>query len=483
MFLGSVLSQEPIMTKQTPALALLLSCACLSACLDAGELDPPVDKPIDEPIDEPVGEPRPKQIMLNQMDLEPILLNSLIGTPEALGLLTSQPLRSDYFDVANAYGVLGQQLLDSYAQRFMDYLVRCALSPEDEPVVWDHPSDTPAMEWRGRLGLCSEWATQAPSSECLELVSACLLASENALGKSVMISQRGLDLGDKALTLADPVPVKTLDDEGVKIASFESCAVETGGADRDCGWSADESFVGACVPNSDVTLQCGSRASHGVIRVCEGHTACDHGSATEIVAREDMCDVYQQVALTCPASGSYAVMVGPSSSGGAPVSLVLNASAGEFPGSELTVFERREGAFFGTLFKENALYPHVSARVDTAGVVHRDVLPSAIPLLLNESMYACHDESFAASDGYALHRLCALVKDPDGDQATLCAADSLGPCHDVAAGLVCADDDTPTLPGDGDFDDCTDGATVWNNPITVFLDHPCDLLQGFWCDD
>lgn len=107
------------MTKQTPALTLLLSCACL----EAAELDEPVDGP------------RPKQIMLNQMDLEPILLNSLIGTPETLGLLTTQPLRSDYFDVANSYGVLGQQLLDPYAQRFMDYLVRCALSPEDDPVL------------------------------------------------------------------------------------------------------------------------------------------------------------------------------------------------------------------------------------------------------------------------------------------------------------------------------------------------------------
>jgi hypothetical protein len=452
-----------MMTQQRPALALLLFCASLSACLDT------------------VEEPPRKQIMLNQMDLEPILLNSLIGTPEALDLLTSQPLSSEFFDVEASTGALGQQLLDPYAKRFMDYLVRCALSPEDPAIVWDHPDDDlPEWAWRGRLGLCSEWATQAPSDECLELVSACLLASENALGKSVMISQRGLDLADEGLPLTDSVPVKALDEQGFTITSFKPCEVETSGAARNCGWSPDASFVGACVPEWNITLMCDANSERGVIRVCEGHTGCNHGSATQLVERDQMCAVAQEeVSLTCPASGSYAVMVGPLSSRGPTVSLTLNESMGQFPGSELTVFERREGAFFGTLFQDRSMY--VEAYVDGAGVVHRDVPTGGGVHFINASMYACHDEAFASSDAYQNHRLCAIVKDTEKEKATLCAAHSLGPCH-AGVAPICAIDDTPPQADDGDFDNCTGGGVEWHHPITVFLDHPCDLIDGFWCD-
>jgi hypothetical protein len=465
------------MTHRRLALTVLLSGVCLGACLDTSALD------------EPVGEQRHKQIMLNQLPLASIMLNAVIGTPERLTLLTTNALRTETF----ASGILGNdlywQLIDEDAQVFMKYLVRCALGPEDPKVTWEHPSDeTISQSWSGQLGLCSAWASGPPSSECLELVSACMLAAENALGKSVATSQRGLDLAGGALPTDDAVTVKTLDDEGVEIASFGACLVGTTGADRDCGWSEDASLVGVCTPGGDVVLQCNEGSASGVIRVCEGHTGCNHDSTARIIEHPSMCAARDQITFPCPDGGSYAVMAGPTSSGG-PVAPTLNSVTGQFPATELEVFDRREGAFFGSFLVPASRSSLVHAYVNSAGVVYRDV-PNLLTgsLVVNTSMFACHDIAWGDVEAYATHRLCAVVKDSKGDQAELCAAHSLGVCNDPSPEhptAFCAVDDTPAV-ADGDFGECTDlGGTPWDHPITVFLDHPCDLagpgIEGDEC--
>lgn len=458
------------MTHRRLALAVLLSCACLSACLDTSALD------------EPVGEQRYKQIMLNQLPLEAILLNTAIGTEDNLSALISNPLSTGFLA-----GVYGTQLAEPEAQMFMKYLVRCALAPEDPKVEWSDPFDENVTQtWSGELGLCSEWASGPPSSECLELVSACLLASENAVGKSVAISLRGLDLAGGALPGDDAVKVKTLDENGVPLASFHACVRGTTGSDRNCGWSEEASFVGTCTPGSNVALQCDVGSQRGVVRVCEGHTGCNHGSTAKLIAHPSMCDARDQLAFTCPAGGSYAVMAGPTTSGN-PVALDLHASTGQFPASELEVFDRREGAYFGTLLKLGTRATGVQAWVDSAGVVHRNVPNSSTPTVVNDAMYACHDINFEDAEAYATHRLCAVIKDPGGDEATLCAAHPLGVCREPSdpTTWICDVDDTAVALGDGDFGDCTGDGVLWDHPITVFLDHPCDLagpgIQGDQC--
>ena len=454
------------MTHQRLTLIVLLSGLCLSACLDTSGLD------------EPVGQHEHKQIMLNQLPLQSILLNSLIGNEPTLTHLSTKPLHSDTFDVSLVGDELSRQLLDDNAKVFMKYLVRCALGREDPKLTWDHPLNTAGPQsWAGELGLCSAWATQEPTSECLQLVSACMLATENAVGKSVAISQRGVGLDGDAIPLESKVKVKTLDDDGDMIASFGACPTATSGADRDCGWSASASFVGVCTPGVYVALQCNVGSPHGVVRVCDGHTGCNHGDTTKLRAQADMCDTNQQLVFQCPEEGSYAVMAGPTQSG-VPVALDLQASSGQFPAPELAVFDRREGAYFGSLLDPSSYHPAVSAHVDAAGVVQYDVpnLPTA-SLVVNQSMYACHDIDWQDAHAYATHRLCARVSDPGGDTVTLCAAHPLGACYGLGA-AICAVDDNAVVIGDGDFDECTDGFGLWDNPITVFLDHPCDLASA-----
>lgn len=447
-------------------LAVLLSCACLGACFDASELDAPV------------AEQRHKQIMLNQMHLEPLLINA-IASDTHLAFLGNNALSTGTLDSADAVGELGWQLIDDNARVFMDYLVRCALAPEDPPVKWTNPMDANVSEtWTGQLGLCSDWADGAPTSECLELVSACMLAAENALEKSVATSQRGLHLNGSARSMDAVVTVKVLDGDGAPIDSFGACPGQTHDADRDCGWSAGDSFVGVCGPGKSVTLHCDQGSSPGVVRICEGHTGCDHGSTERLAFESDMCGASDEITFTCPDGGSYAVMAGGDSSDD-PVAFNLYASTGSLPASEPEVFDRREGAYFGNMLIPGSRSGRVSSYVDSTGVVHRDVPPGSA-LIVNLSMYACHDIDWSDLDAYATHRLCAVVKDDEGDMATLCAAHSVGVCHDPAVlppARICANNDTSAVIGDGDFGDCSAGGDTWDHSVTVFLDHPCDLAS------
>jgi hypothetical protein len=451
-------------------LALLCTGACLASCLDAAA-----------PEDTAVLEQ--KQIMLNQFKLEAILVNSLIGTPQNLAQLVSQPLSSAAFDVQQQ-GVLGFQLHDKDAQIFMRFLVGCALGPNDPPVVWSDPYDAklPPQQWNGRLGLCSSWATEAPSDACLELVSACLLARENAEGFSVATSQRGAMLNGSAIPLSATVPAQTQNQSGLPIDSFVPCKQATTDASRECGFAPASSLVGVCAPGTNVDLSCAQGSAESVVRICDGHHGCDPLDSTTIVSASQVCNLNTQISFECPSGGSYTAMVGSKNGIAAPV-VTLNESDGVYPATEAMVFDVREAAFYGTLLSSRHKDWQVTQYVDrlTRGVV-RDVIPNAMPTPVSSAMWACADRDWLLPDAYLLHRLCAVIVDDEDQEIHLCAAQPVGTCDETignAPANVCASVDGAPVLGDGDFDDCKDlDSGVWHRPITVYLDHPCDVVTG-----
>lgn len=102
-------------------------------------------------------------------------------------------------------GALHNALRDPAARAVMKDLVECALGSQQSvswtptthewrptPAESDEVSRTRKLTWRGvGAGLCPAWATGAPSARCQELVSACLLSRNNAMGRTEDISLRG----------------------------------------------------------------------------------------------------------------------------------------------------------------------------------------------------------------------------------------------------------------------------------------------------
>lgn len=449
--------------------SLLCAGACLVSCLDAAPPDA-------------TGVVQHKQIMVNQFLLEAILVNSLIGTSQNLQKLVSQPLSSAYFDVEQPQGQqLGLQLIDENAQIFMHYLVGCALGEDDPPVVWTHPDDPQQQQqWDGRLGLCSSWATEPASDACLQVVSACLLARENAEGLSVATSQRGAMPSGDAIPLSATVPAHAQHESGQPIESLQPCDELAEGASRDCGFAPASSLVGVCKPGEEVTVSCAQGSGDGVVRICEGHRGCDLLDSATVASEAHVCSENKTISFDCPSSGSYAAMVGAQLSSDTPA-MTLVASTGTYPASEAQVFDVREAAFYGTLLSPRYQTGVVTSYVDRATHdVVRNVVPNASPTPVSSAMWACSDHGWAVPDAYLLHRLCAVIVDDQGDVAYLCAAQPVGTCNaaiDDAPTNLCAAVDAAPVTGDGDFDDCKDpGNGVWHHPITVYLDHPCDVV-------
>lgn len=70
------------------------------------------------------------------------------------------------------------------------YLVECAL---DEAQAVSARVGSQSIVLRGRLGLASEWQTEACDRSCQQMVSACLLARTNRGSRSVLIHVIGAD--------------------------------------------------------------------------------------------------------------------------------------------------------------------------------------------------------------------------------------------------------------------------------------------------
>ncbi|KYF67691.1 hypothetical protein [Sorangium cellulosum] len=102
-------------------------------------------------------------------------------------------------------GALHKALLDPAAREVMKDLVECALGSHQSvswtpgAQAWGPTAEESAevsrarqLTWRGvGAGLCPAWAAGAPDARCQELVSACLLTRNNAMGRIEDISIRG----------------------------------------------------------------------------------------------------------------------------------------------------------------------------------------------------------------------------------------------------------------------------------------------------
>lgn len=376
-------------------------------------------------------------------------------------------------------------LQDPDAQMLMKYLVDCALVPEQTLEWTGRFAPFPTAVWRGVLGLCPEWLTGAPSAQCLQRVSGCLLARNNAFGISVPLSLRGDRDGVSAIPLAETVELwPKLWRTNTDVPSAAPCASTTVGLTRNCGWQS--AGVGRCTPGQPVAVGaggCGLGNSTGntMLRICARMHFCDEGSPQLVAENDGACGSSRpRVEFTCPAEGFYAVMAARSSSASGPADVEVAADPPLFPSSEAEVFTWREGAFYGTIFGAGALNPlKPQVRVNpTSGRVEEQLIPgtnlwvpgktlsSLFAGVVYQKMWACSSGNWSLPEAYYERRICA------GAGGINCAARYAGPC-----GLVCGSDDRGPVTGDFDYGDCGDlTLRRWPIATTTFLNHPCDLL-------
>jgi len=426
----------------------------------------------------------------NSLTTQALVLNALSTNPTANNLLATGGL-APLFDPDTGNSYLRLQLRDTDAQSFMSYLVGCAL-PADHHVLWKDPLTLTVHSWEGKAGLCPQWKTGAPSQECKNRVSACLLARNNALGRRVELSIRGEDALQPALFQLENEtrPVEYDPDLGSnRVPSYGACTTAQSGVNRDCGWKAD--FIGRCTAGQLVRLgaggkapdQCATGAALGtssgarmMLRVCHGIIGCDQGSTRQLGQSEGTCATPQAaVTFTCPASGYFNVMSAPYDStltGNVNVGVELSTPASTtYRLSEKAVFRIREGAYYGNIFDAGALATKVF--VDESGRIQgkEQVIQGSV----YRKMFSCQAPEWTDAAAYASHRVCALP----GSGAN-CAAQPVGDCIDYAnrayPASKCRKEDGAVVLGDGDFEECYDSTgTLWKEPITVFLHEPCGL--------
>ncbi|OJH36097.1 hypothetical protein BON30_35700 [Cystobacter ferrugineus] len=427
----------------------------------------------------------------NSLTTQALVLNAITTNPSASAMLISGGLQDMFYPTGGSYEPLQRQLRDPDAQQVMSYLVSCALDASSQ-VPWKDPITGTPRTWKGKLGLCPEWKTGAPSLACKNRVSACLLARNNALGRRVELSLRGEDPSRPGLFSLEGVTLPVEHDPATDalVPSFTGCAAPSTVTTRDCGWKGDG--IGRCVPGQVVRLgagarapdQCGTGAVLGsasgapmMLRACEGITGCDAGSARHLAHGVGTCGTNQpSMTFTCPASGFFSVMsqAADSTQTGA-VSVQEETStpaATRYPLSEAEVFSVREGAYFGNIFEPTALGAKVY--VDEFGELHgkQQIIRGSV----YRKMYSCQAAGWSDAAAYAANRLCALPA-----SGANCAAIPTGTCVNPAAPTYpssrCVLSDGPVVPGDMDYEKCRDSTgAMWNEPITVFLHDACALL-------
>jgi hypothetical protein len=409
------------------------------------------------------------------------IANQLLGT-NALGPLFSSP----------GHPTILNQLQDPAARQFMNYLVSCALA-KGQDLQWTDPSTGSVRTWPGQLGICPAWKSQAPTQACLQQVSSCLLARNNAFGMRVELSLRGEHPTSTSVFTLEPAtpPSEYVPLTPQRLASFETCSLSAGsGASRDCGWKGDA--VGACQPGTPVVLGAGgldpdtctgtalgsSSGTRMVLRVCEGIHGCDHGGTLPWLGEsEGSCaTVAPAVAFTCPAAGHFSVMTAPYTPGQSGTATVqLAPSSAQYRLPESAVFHLREGAFYGTVFDPEALAAEVFVR-DGKVILPEEPVKGSV----YRRMYSCYDSGWEAGAANATYRVCALP-----NSGANCAAQVTGMCVNPSdrtyPASMCATDDGSKVSGDGDYEKCRDhqSSTVWNYPVTSFIHSACDVLGDY----
>jgi hypothetical protein len=401
-----------------------------------------------------------------------------------------------------ALQALGQSLNNDEAQALVSYIASCALDPDVAVGAGVASASTvqPLFRppWKGQLGLCgqlsrSDWHREKPSEQCLELVTACLLARTNADGKRVVISVRGEPECLFPVQSAVPVVEEYRESFGTPIASLsQKCTSATPGPieTQDCGWSPH--YVGRCVhtPGGEnrvtVTLK-GEEARLAALRACAGIHGCDangppKGSRPARYSRaltSVACDSRErcEISFPCPSNGPPvgfdatkipASPHAPSAPRYGYFSILFRGEASpavaertktvDYPATEAEVFMYPEGGFFGNLFAPACEAP-----------------PGERPYVLWGEMYACYSDLWSDGLGELADRLCATTS------PALCFENMPRPCGPARQGRVCEEMDPPA--SDGDYDICAGAgkSQQWRNPITVYLNHPCDLSDPPAC--
>ncbi len=425
----------------------------------------------------------------NSLTTRALVFNALSTNPTANRMLGTTSLKT-LFDPMTGSLYIREQLRDVDAQHLMEYLTGCALSASQK-LEWKDPVTGAVSGWAGKLGLCSSWYDSAPTRECLNRVSACIIARNNAFGRRVELSMRGelpatpgtFSLESKTLpTVYDP-------DTSQRVGSFDACQPAAQGVGRNCGWAVD--YIGQCEPGEQVRLGAGgvppdqclgghalgsSSGSRMMLRVCSGIAGCDDSGARFLGRSDGSCNgTAPAVSFTCPSEGYFNVMKAPwdsQQSGSVVVALEEGTRANAvYALSEAKAFPVREGAFYGTIFDPDALGA-------TVEVVNRDLRGKNQHVVgsVYQRMYSCYDAEWNEGLAMATHRVCAS---PDEGQD--CAATVTGTCvaaQEEEGSSMCSSSDGAQVAGDGDYEACQDSEAreTWYEPVTVFLNAACDLM-------
>ncbi|WP_438035686.1 hypothetical protein [Sorangium sp. So ce204] len=446
---------------------------------------------------EPVAPPG--QLPHNGMPKNGISAEALRANSELLERLKVSKLNSLKLDDVKPFSSQ-DPTLEPRAVQLMHYIVSFALK-EGQKV--SARVGNKRYEWSGHIGACAgggplgDWFNDLPSPECLQAVSAGVLARVNALNKVVVVSMRGP--GD-LVALHDKVPAETRSrerntstGEATVIESFAACnpVGRPDQATSDCGWSAR--YVGQCLAQRSgdtaprtVKLKLNSahaRPSPVFVRVCAGIHGCNHVDYAAADPRSryikhiksDALDVPgDTVEFTCPANGPagtrlvdeanptfeqigyFSVML---SERNFAVDVKVEGSGDgvRYPAKEAELFRYREGAFYGNIFDS----------------VPSDARPDGV---LFDKQYACYGEDWDQGAANLADRLCAL---PAPDAAAQCFVHEPKACSPFNGNPGAC---TRSAGGRrAIYTPCDEAGANWRYPVTVYLNHPCDLRSDSGC--
>ena len=160
--------------------ALFLAAASLSLSACVAEIGEDLEPELEET----------EKLSFNKLSFNALTFNALSANFKAVEEMAYSPLASEYYadksETAMAY-----QLHDALTREFFTYMVGCALEPGQVVKYEDTLAGGAVHYFEGELGLCPAWGKDRPTQECLEVVSSCLLARNNAFGIEVKLSLRG----------------------------------------------------------------------------------------------------------------------------------------------------------------------------------------------------------------------------------------------------------------------------------------------------
>ena len=449
----------------------------------------------------------------NGLSSDSFLRNALTTNPDALVLLRSLPLSP----ILLGHPTIHLQLNERGARAVMEELVKCALAPDTSLTYVDDGGGR--WLWRGELGLCQQpqlpvgdWTAAAPTTQCQELVTACLMARVNGLDKSIPLSLRGEP--DELFPVRSSVAMEPNlrearrgedPTDGTPIESFRWPLCPVG---HECRWA--QAYVGTCKPGTvALAIDSPDACDTTPIRVCAGIHGCYGPSSPVGYPSEVPYSRYVQqqtgacrgatLVFSCPGgvgtAGFYSVMLRRSTSGGLtapppPPPVIKVAGAGSYPATEAEVFSYVEGAFYGNLFSpdELAIRCHASPTSPTVLLCQRADGSAAIEpcapaatacpqrrlTVPYRNVYACYSltrdgtTDDTAAVAYMNDRICAQR---NGDEPCF-------PHPPQRCSLHCEWD-----AAGGRYQRCTGGLRTPTAPkvypaITTYLNDPCDLIGG-----